>query len=135
MPWLLDTNTCVEYLRNRNPGVNRRLRSGRPSEFRVCSVVVGELVYGAWRSADPARNLATLSTFLATMASLPFDDAAAHVYGRLRQELTVRGTPIGPNDLMIAAIALAHGLIVVTDNVSEFGRVDGLAVENWMSVS
>lgn len=131
MPWLLDTNACVEYLRNRNPGVNRRLRTGKPSEFRLCSIVVGELVYGAWRSVDPSGNLQTLSQFFATFTSIPFDDAAAHAYGRIRQELNLRGTPIGPNDLMIAAVALAHGLVLVTNNVSEFSRVDGLAVENW----
>jgi tRNA(fMet)-specific endonuclease VapC len=62
---------------------------------------------------------------------LPFDDAAAEAYGRLRAELARRGTPIGPNDLMIAAIALAHDLTLVTHNTAEFSRVSGLRLEDW----
>lgn len=131
MTWLLDTNVCVEYLRNRNPHVNSRLRSQSPSDLRLCSVVIGELVYGAWRSNDPPRNLALLSGFFSTIASVPFDDMAANEYGRIRQELNSRGSPIGPNDLMIASIALLHGLTIVTHNTAEFSRVDGLAVEDW----
>ena len=63
--------------------------------------------------------------------SLPFDDAAAEAYGRLRAELARRGMPIGPNDLMIAAIALAYGFTLVTHNTSEFSRVPGLRLEDW----
>lgn len=63
--------------------------------------------------------------------SLPFDDAAAEEYGRIRAELTAAGTPIGPNDLMIASIALANQLTLVTSNTAEFGRVPGLQIENW----
>lgn len=131
MAWLLDTNVCVEYLRNRNPQVNSRLRSRSPSELRLCSVVIGELVYGAWRSNDPPRNLALLAEFFSTIASVPFDDSAAHEYGRIRQDLNSRGIPIGPNDLMIASIALVHGLTVVTHNTAEFSRVGGLTTEDW----
>jgi tRNA(fMet)-specific endonuclease VapC len=64
---------------------------------------------------------------------MSFDDAVAEVYGRLRAELDLRGTPIGPNDLLIAATALAHGLTLVTRNEKEFGRVPGLRIENWES--
>lgn len=131
MAWLLDTNVCVEYLRNRHPEVNRRMRAQNPSDLRLCSVVVGELVYGAWRSNDPPGNLALLSGFFSTIASLSFDDLAAHEYGRIRQELNSQGTPIGPNDLMIASIALANGLTLVTHNLAEFSRIGGLVIEDW----
>jgi tRNA(fMet)-specific endonuclease VapC len=89
------------------------------------------LLYGAYRSARQEDNLRLLATLFQLFKSLPFDDAAADAYGRIRADLTARGTPIGPNDLMIAAIALAHHLILVTHNVREFGRVEGLHLEDW----
>ncbi len=63
--------------------------------------------------------------------SVPFDDSAAEEYGRIRSQLADLGTPIGPNDLLIAAIALTHGLILVTHNTTEFSRLDGLVIEDW----
>ena len=89
----------------------------------ICQIVKAELYYGAYKSARRDANLALLTKFFNQFESLPFDDAAAEAYGRLRAELARRGTPIGPNDLMIAAIALAYDLILVTHNTSEFSRV------------
>ena len=106
--YLLDTNTCVE-----------------------CSVVLGELFLGAYKSSHPAANLALVRTFAATLLSVPFDDSAADVYGRIRADLERQGQPIGPNDTMIAAIGFANGLTLVTQNIAEFSRVSGLVVESW----
>jgi tRNA(fMet)-specific endonuclease VapC len=87
---------------------------------------VAELYFGAFKSPQPAKNFALLATFLPVFLSLPFGDLAAKVYGQIRADLEARGTPIGPNDLMIAAIALSNDLTLVTHNIAEFGRVPGL---------
>ena len=132
MSYLLDTNACVSHLRS--PGksyVTAKLLGCRPREVSLCSVVKAELIYGAERSRNPAQNLAQVRKFFAGFASLPFDDKAAENYGPLRAQLVSQGATIGPNDLMIAAIALANNLTLVTHNVAEFGRVPGLQVEDW----
>jgi tRNA(fMet)-specific endonuclease VapC len=97
----------------------------------VSSVTRAELVYGARRSARVAENLRVLASFFAPLVSLPFDDACAEQYGALRATLAAAGRPIGPNDLLIAATALAHDLTVVTHNVREFSRIAGLKIEDW----
>jgi tRNA(fMet)-specific endonuclease VapC len=129
--YLLDTNACVECLRNRNAGVVARFQACSPRELRLCSVVVAELCYGAYKSPKPAANLTLVQTFAAPLISVPFDDLAADVYGRIRADLEQRGQAIGPNDTMIAAIALANGLTIVTHNTAEFSRVSGLLIEDW----
>ncbi len=128
---MLDTNTCIEYLNARSSRVAERMRECEPRDICLCSVVKGELLYGAWHSDRAQHNLALLKELFACFRSLPFDDAAAEVYGRQRAALARKGALIGPNDLLIASIALSNGLAVVTHNVHEFGRVDGLEVEDW----
>ena len=135
MTYLLDTNTCIRYLNGRAPEVRRRLESLSPDQLSVCSVVKADLFYGAMKSANPARNLAKQRAFLELFRSLPFDDIAAEAYGRIRAELASKGTPIGPNDLMIAAIALANDLTLVTHNLREFSRVPDLNLEDWEDIS
>jgi tRNA(fMet)-specific endonuclease VapC len=119
----LDTNTCIRYLNGRSPQVKSRLQSLRPEDIVLCSVVKAELSYGAARSREPERTMARIAEFEASFASLPFDDSCVHAYGQIRSELEQAGTPIGPNDLMIAAIALTHVLTLVTHNTREFKRV------------
>jgi tRNA(fMet)-specific endonuclease VapC len=97
----------------------------------VCSVVKAELFYGAMRSNNPDRSIAQQQDFLNRFISLPFDDQSAVIYGQIRAQLAVSGTPIGPNDLLIASIALANNLILVTHNTREFSRVEGLRLEDW----
>jgi tRNA(fMet)-specific endonuclease VapC len=129
--YLLDTNVCIRYLNGRAPGVRERLQSLPPAEVVVCSVVKAELFAGAMKSTDPARTLARQLRFLSQFISLPFDDRAAEAYGRIRTQLETAGAPIGPYDLQIAAIAVSSGLILVTHNTREFGRVPDLALEDW----
>ena len=131
MRFLLDTNTCIQYLNGRSTQVRDRLHSKAPGDVALCSVVKAELFYGALRTRNPQRTLALLGTFLARFQSLAFDDRCAELYGRIRARLTELGTPIGPNDLLIAAIALAHSAVLVTHNTREFGRVEGLLWEDW----
>jgi len=129
--WLLDTNACVALLNGSSASLAERLASRRPSEIRLCSVVKAELLFGARRSERSPDNLRLLDTFFARFASFPFDDRCATEYARVRHDLQGSGTPIGPNDLMIAAIAVSNDVTLVTHNVREFARVAGLKVEDW----
>ncbi|WP_414579665.1 type II toxin-antitoxin system VapC family toxin [Anabaena sp. CCY 9402-a] len=131
MIYLLDTNACIVYLNRPISGVRRRLESLSPQDVAVCSVVKAELFYGAVKSKNPQRSLAVQLAFLSRFISLPFDDVAAQVFGEIRAESAILGTPIGPYDLQIAAIAKVHNLILVTHNISEFSRVKGLQIEDW----
>ena len=131
MKYLLDTNPCVVYLRGKNALVLRRFGLHPPTDLVLCSVVVGELRYGAEGSADPVREHTRVDAFVAQFASLPFDDLAAPIYGRIRHDLESRGLIIGANDLLIAAIALVRDLTLVTHNTKEFSRIAGLKLEDW----
>ncbi|MES1240340.1 MAG: type II toxin-antitoxin system VapC family toxin [Acidobacteriota bacterium] len=131
MTYLLDTNTCIRYLNGTSETIRSRLEACNPEEVVLCSIVKAELVYGALKSGNPDKNLERLRNFTDRFASLPFDDGAAEVYGRVRARLERRGTPIGPNDLLIAAISLAHRMTLVTHNVDEFSRVEDLHYEDW----
>jgi tRNA(fMet)-specific endonuclease VapC len=97
----------------------------------LCSVVKAELFYGAMKSANPLRNIQKQRKFTEQFVSLPFDDAAAEIYGRIRSELEKSGTPIGPNDLMIAAVVLNRDITLVTHNTQEFSRVKELKITDW----
>lgn len=134
MSHLFDTNAFVDHLR-RGPAsqVTARLLTAPPGTVYLCSVVLAELIYGAVRSgpAHEAVNRAAIMHLRMLFPTVPFDDPAAEEYGRLRAHFAGTGRPIGPNDMMIAAIALANRLTLVTHNVAEFSRVPGLVVEDW----
>lgn len=129
--FLLDSNACIRILNNSSSALVARLREHNPGDIFLCSVVKAELIYGAYHSTRPADNLRVLEKFFEPFASLPFDDPCSLVYGRMRSDLANLGMPIGPNDLMIAAIALINKLTLVSANTTEFGRVSGLSLENW----
>lgn len=97
----------------------------------MSSVTMAELLYGAERSARSGDNLAVVKGFAARLAALPFEQRAAAHYGQIRAALERKGTPVGPYDLMIGGHARSQGLVLVTNNSREFGRIDGLRVENW----
>lgn len=131
MIYLPDTNVWIAYL---NPGVSTvkaRFQQHPIQAIALCSVVKAELLYGAQRSSKREANLQLLETLFGQFRSLPFDDAAAYHYGRIRADLAARGTPIGPNDLLIAATALVHNLVLVTHNTREFSRIASLRLEDW----
>jgi tRNA(fMet)-specific endonuclease VapC len=129
--YLLDTNACIEYLNGRSHHFLQRLLTKMPEEIAVCSVVKAELHYGAERSRNPQEAFVRIEEFLAPYRSLPFDDECARVYGQIRARLARAGLPIGPNDLLIAATAVAFGKTLVTHNTREFSRVEGLTCEDW----
>jgi tRNA(fMet)-specific endonuclease VapC len=131
MSYLLDTNTCIRYLNGKSENIRDQLESKLPEDIVVCSVVKAELFYGALKSAKPEENLKKVHRFLDRFVSLPFDDKASEEYGKIRSKLEKTGTPIGPNDLLIAAITVVNDVTLVTHNTSEFGRVEGLKLEDW----
>ena len=131
MKYLLDTNTCIRYLNRRSPNIIQKLSNLSREDIAVCSVVKAQLFYGAMRSQQPQRTLERQREFLDYFVSLPFADRAAEHYAAIRAQLETAGTPIGPNDLMIAAIARANRLILVSTHTREFSRIQTLTTENW----
>jgi len=131
MSYLLDTNVCVMYLNGRSDLVRDRILSTPTQDMVVCSVVKTELFYGAMKSNNPTRTLERQQQFLERFVSLPFGDNAAILFGQIRVRLANAGTPIGAEDLQIAAISLANSLTLVTHNTREFEHVDGLQIEDW----
>jgi len=133
MRFLLDTNACIRVLNGSSPGVVDQLEKLDPADVTISAIVKAELTYGARKSRRVAANLRLIDAFVEPFACLPFDNRAADVYGSIRADLEHEGRSIGPNDLLIAATALAHSLTLVTHNVSEFNRVPGLSVADWES--
>ena len=131
--FLLDTNVCIRILNGSSPPVAARLQATNPAEVRLSAVVKAELLYGARKSTRIDDNLRLLRRFFTPFVSLPFDDRCAEEAGLIRLDLERSGRPIGPNDLLIAASARAHDLVLVTHNDREFGRIPGLRVEDWES--
>jgi tRNA(fMet)-specific endonuclease VapC len=131
MKYLLDTNTCIRYINGRAPQIRDRMRTVSDADIAVSAVTQGEMYTGSAKSQTPQRSRARQDAFFIRFASLPFDEAAADAFGRIRACLEQAGTPIGPYDMQIAATAMVHGLIVVTHNTAEFSRIDGLQIEDW----
>ncbi|MEZ7137813.1 MULTISPECIES: type II toxin-antitoxin system VapC family toxin [Komagataeibacter] len=130
--YLLDTNLCIRVLRDRPQGLRPRFNSCA-EELCISDVVLYELLYGAERSSDPVRTRREVEHFAVRLAVLPFDSEAAAHTADIRADLERNGRIIGPYDLMIAGHARSKGLIVVTGNLREFQRVEGLRTENWLT--
>ncbi|MFN0109852.1 MAG: type II toxin-antitoxin system VapC family toxin [Blastocatellia bacterium] len=132
MTYLLDTNVCIVYLARKYPlKVHQKLASISSKEIALCSIVKAEIIYGTFKGNYSPQTVALRQSFLTQFVSLPFDDLAAEIYGQERARLAKFGQSIGPNDLMIAAIALANNLTLVTHNTREFSRVANLQIEDW----
>lgn len=131
MKYSLDTNVCIRIINNRSPEARTNLLVHSPDDIVVCSIVRAELFYGAAKSQTPEATRRKQEVFLRLFATLPFDDEVAVTYGKIRAHLEQAGTPIGPLDMQIAAIAVTHGLTLVTHNIREFSRVADLLLEDW----
>lgn len=131
MKYLVDTNTCIRYINGRALQIREHLRTISDAEIAISTITKGEMYTGSAKSKTPQRSRVRQDAFFIRFVSLPFDEVAADAFGRLRAHLEQAGTPIDPYDMQIAAIAVAHGLIVVTHNTKEFGRVPGLKIEDW----
>ncbi len=131
MRYLLDTNIVSDLVRNPQGKVAQRIF--KVGEKQVCTsiIVAAELRYGAEKKQSP-RLAAQLEAVLGALEVLPFAKPSDITYGSVRTHLEQIGRPIGANDLLIAAQALALGHTIVTDNEKEFARVKGLRLENWL---
>ncbi len=130
--YLLDTNICI-YIAKHNPAaVRARFERHAANELAMSVVTLGELRHGAEKSQAREKALATLQRLEASIQVAPLTETAGQHYGQIRSTLERSGTPIGNNDLWIAAHARAEGWILVTNNEREFKRVEGLQVENWV---
>lgn len=129
MTWLLDTNVLIHAVRGRPPAVRTRLQTESPDDVAVSNVTIAELWYGAEKSADPERKHEAWVAVLAPFQIVAFERGAAEHHARIRYLL--RRRPIGERDLLIASIALASDLTLVTHNAAEFSRVPNLRAEDW----
>ncbi|MDP1697507.1 MAG: type II toxin-antitoxin system VapC family toxin [Xanthomonadaceae bacterium] len=130
--YLLDTNILSAALRGEPQVLLNRLARMAPSRLHLSSIVLAELQTGAEKSARKSALLAAVRDLTAEMPLAGFDANAAIAYGRIRAAMERKGTCIGPMDLLIAAQAVSMGLVLITDNLSEFKRVPGLQCENWL---
>lgn len=132
MRWMLDTNTCIYIMKHHPPQVRARLRQVPIGEVGMSAIVMAELRFGVQKSQRRQENTAALEHFLAYCIVLDWPQQASDIYAEIRHELEAQGTPIGSNDLLIAAHALYLRCTLVTNNGREFERVPGLVIDNWV---
>jgi tRNA(fMet)-specific endonuclease VapC len=132
--YMLDTNLCIRVLRDRPQSIRARFNA-EADGLCISTIVLTELLYGAAKSARPIENRSEVERFATRLEVLPFDaDAAAHA-GDIRAALEREGRQIGSYDVLIAGHARSRGLVVVTGNLGEFTRVDGLRCEDWLPIN
>jgi len=132
MRYLLDTNICIYLIKNRPPEVLESFRKHSPEDVAISAITLFELEYGVEKSGAPERSKSALAKFLLSLNLIEFDPFAASDAAAIRAKLEKQGTPIGPFDLLIAAIARSRDMILVTNNIREFSRIEGLQTENWV---
>jgi len=130
MAFLLDSNTVIYFFKNAGQ-VRNHMRQHEDQDFKLCTPVLWELLTGANKARDSSAQHARLALFQSRFELLPFDQEVARHAAQVRAQLEAQGTPIGAVDTMIAGVALAHEHVLVTRNVREFERVQGLQIQNW----
>lgn len=131
LQYMLDTNICIYVIKNYPPKLRERFNQ-LAEQLCMSSVTLAELHYGAEKSTRRLENLQAIEQFCARLEVLAFPAKAAAHFGQIRADVERRGKPVGPLDMLIGAHARAEGLIVVTNNAREFGRLPGVRVENWV---
>ena len=129
MTYLLDTDTCIYWLRNRQ-SVRERVREVGWNQISICVITVAELYYSAYNSNRVTENLARAEFFIQNLPVLPLNDTALRRFGELKAELRRTGQPIADFDLLIASVALAESYILVTNNTRHYDRIPELQLEN-----
>jgi tRNA(fMet)-specific endonuclease VapC len=132
LKYLLDTNIVIYVIKHRPPQV-REVFNRQHGRMAISSITAAELLHGAEKSSDVARNLAVVEDFCSRLEVLPYGLKAAGHYGAIRAALERRGQTIGVNDLHIASHARSEGLTLVSNNLREFDRIEGLLTENWIA--
>jgi len=130
--YLLDTNICAYFMSRKYPAVTARFREHEPSELAISSIVAAELACGVENSTHIESNRQTLELFFAKMNIVAWDETALWQFGFHKVKLKKAGTKIGELDLLIGCQALAMNAVLVTNNVREFERIEGLKLENWV---
>lgn len=133
--YLLDTNTVIALVGNKSDAVLARLDRVKPGVVGIGTIVAHELYFGSYKSQKIEHNLETLRLLFADLVMLGFDRGDALAAGEIRAIMARKGTSIGPYDVLIAGQAKHRGAILVTNNVGEFRRVDGLQLEDWTEPS
>lgn len=134
MRYLLDTNICSYILKNRPASVKVKFDQVGAEHLCISAVVLAELYYGAARHPKSVIIRKEIDDFVSRLVVMPWDEQAANHYGAIRATLEKAGTPIGAMDLLIAAHARSMGATLVTNNQREFERINGLTVQNWVSI-
>jgi tRNA(fMet)-specific endonuclease VapC len=131
LKYMLDTNIVIYVIKRKPIEV---LEKFNQNALRICvsSITYAELIYGVEKSTKSAHNLRHVEDFISRLEVLDYGMKAANHYGEIRSNLEKAGSPIGPNDLHIAAHARSEGLVLVSNNLKEFKRVAGLRLENWV---
>ena len=131
MKYFLDTNVIIDMLKGKHPCMFKHFEKTYSTDIRVPAIVVAELEYGAAHSTDYEKNKSLYERFISNFVIIPFGKKCSKPYGKIRQDLNTAGTPIGGNDMLIAATVIANDGILVTHNVGEFSRIEGLVIEDW----
>jgi len=130
--YYLDTNTCIYFLNGKHESVKTKILATLPNEIAIPSIVKAELLFGAYKSKNRKSNIEKIEKFLEPFEIVAFDDIMAYTYAEIRHATEKSGESVGPNDLFIAAIVRFHEGTLVTNNEKEFGRIEGLKIENWV---
>ena len=130
--YMLDTNMCIYIIKKRPIGLLEKFNSIPENSLCISVVTYAELQYGVERSSSKKMNQEIIKDFISRLTVLSWDMEAASHYGKIRSNLEKKGTPIGNMDLMIAAHALSQTCTIVSNNLREFKRVEGLKYENWV---
>ena len=128
----LDTNICIYFLKGTYPQIRTRLMQHGPEDIKIPVIVKAELLYGAAKSEKRKENEKNITRFLEPFEIVPFDDSATICHADIRSKAEIKGSPVGPNDLIIAATVLSQNGVLVTNNTKEFRRIQELTVENWV---
>ena len=129
--YLLDTNVIIDIIRGKYPALKQHFLNTRPSDIKIPSIVLAELEFGAQNSDDYNKNKLRFSSITNAFSIQTFAEKESVCYGKIRKYLSSIGNLIGPNDMLIAATALANDAIIVTHNIDEFSRVPNLVIEDW----
>jgi tRNA(fMet)-specific endonuclease VapC len=133
MKYLFDTNICIYLLKKHYVKIAKKVEKIGIENIFISTISIAELEFGIAKSNKPEENEDTLYKFLVPFTTVTFDHNSARLYGKIRANLQKKGTPIGNMDMLIASVALANDMTIVTNNVKEFKRVPELIVENWIT--
>ena len=130
--YFIDSNTCIYFMNGKFSSVREKFLSVSPKEIKISSVVKGELLLGAFKSQTREKTTEKVEQFLKPFEIVNFTGKMAYSYAEIRKDLELAGTPIGANDLLIAATVLHEKGTLITHNANEFSRVNGLKIEDWV---